>query len=163
MTQSTGPANYLGTVGMIGMSVALDVGSATAPIRINATSDMVTNPQFDDSLPSGLVLNSSSAEFSDAVANPNVAVLAPGATNRIYLGSVTFQSLTNGSQNIVAISGPSLNVDGAFNEMVVSSGILGVTVVPEPSTILLLAAGGLGLCRVIVRRRKEVATPVLAA
>jgi hypothetical protein len=161
MTQTSGTANYLGTVGMFGMSVAMDVGSASSPVRINALSDMVTNPQFDDSLPSGIQLNANDSVFSDAALT--TAVLAPGSTNRIYLGSVTFQTGPTGAQTINAISGPALNVDGLGNEMTVAPDILVITVVPEPSTVLLIGAGCLGVGRFIVRRRKAAAAPALAA
>ena len=81
--------------------------------------------------------------------------------------TVTFQTGSIGVQTVAVSNGPFGNgggVSGGFYEMPVSSGSLAVTIVPEPATVLLLAAGGLGLCRVLVRRRKATdAVPAIAA
>jgi hypothetical protein len=142
-----------------GTTGVLSVASTNSP-------DMVNNPQFDTRTTDDT--NASYAELGAAAFATNPGI-ASDVNGRIFLGTFRYQTavgittLTVGDIPATSdwIYGTSAtDFDGLIDPSQIT---VNVNPVPEPSTVLLIGAGCLGLCRVIVRRRKAAAAPILAA
>jgi hypothetical protein len=150
---NTGTSNTLTTNGLVDGGLALQF-SSTAPFTISSTSNITPNTaQFGGTNNTSLTTSGGTTTATLQVHN-NTPVVAPtsGANaNRILLGTFTFTGVSSGSAITVTAfpdPGSANNIDGAGNNLdgFISQSQAAITVVPEPSTLVLtglLAVGGL--------------------
>ena len=163
---------------LTGTSLSDDGGLLGASVRVNFGSSSFTS--LTTTLPA-IIANG--GPWSDGVTNGSDATsgvitvvksAAPGVapiSNRILLGTYQFTGQSIGVTNLSAVdtnpgvSGDIVTFNNFFelDDQLVGPVNSFITVVPEPSTILLIGTAGIGICRVIVRRRKASASPALAA
>lgn len=160
LLQGADPLFSFGMRTTYGTSGVLSVATINSP-------DMASNPLFDTI--SARETTAAYAQFASA-ANNTFPGNTSDANGRIWLGSFRYQT-TLGSTTLTAGDIPVLgqedwilgNTFTVIDPLIVNSQInVNVNPVPEPSTVLLIGVGCLGFGRLIVRRRKTTAAPVLA-
>ena len=161
LTQVTGTS--LSNDGGLGSAAVRVTFGASPTASLTATTAAVPPWQFG-------TLNGSDA--TSGVLNVGSLNPVTPVSGRIFLGTFQFTGQSLGITSLsTADPNPGIGFDIiTFNSFLdLDPQIVGptnglITVVPEPATVLLLAAGGLGLCRVLVRRRNAAnAVPAIAA
>lgn len=166
--EQTGGDTILTDDGLFGYGVRLLFNTPpipSDPAAVLAESDILANPAFDDAAFATVeLISGESAGASGSVLDP----FSPLVGSRILLGTFTFTGGNTVGEvtNLTAtdFSGLDETISGLGTPLdsMVQDGFATITVtaVPEPSSILILFAGGVAA---IMRRRRFAAREVLAA